>query len=99
MIVPSNVFDVTVKSLITVFGISNVVDSVTPVCVLEYEPIAQVTECVNDDDLRFVATVRTFVVADSVIGFGDTLGSDALGIVSNTAVVDSLQSNSPSTPS
>ena len=98
MIVPSSVLDVAVKSLITVFGMSNVVDSPTPVCVLEYEPITQVTECVNDDDLRFVATVSGFVAEDSVMGFGDTLGADALGIVGSVNDADTQPVSNPMPP-
>ena len=37
--------------------------------------------CVNEDEARFVVTVSVFVCDDRVIGFGDAVHCDALGIV------------------
>ena len=64
-----------------VCGMLNVQLSVTPVCVSVNDPTTQVISCVNDVLLRFVATVRALRDCDSVIGFGDALGTDALGSV------------------
>ena len=67
----------------TEYGIANVVDAPTPVCVSDQLPAVTVIVCVNDDEARFVVTVSVFVCDDSVIGFGDAVHCDALGIVGN----------------
>ena len=72
-----------VMSPTTLYGIANVVDAPTPVCVSDQLPAVTVIVCVNDDDARFVLTVSVFVCDDSVIGFGDAVHCDALGIVGN----------------
>lgn len=72
-----------VMSPTTEYGIANVVDAPTLVCVSDQLPAVTVIVCVNELLALFVVTVSVFVCDDSVIGFGDAVHCDALGIVGN----------------
>ncbi len=52
----------------------------------------------NDALFLFVATVSALFADDSVIGFGDTLGIDALGIVGSVKFADTQPVSQPTPP-
>ena len=81
VMVPASVLEVEEKLDRIVFGTSKVVDVSTAVFVSVYEPIVQVISCLKLVDFLLVATVIVFATDASTIGFGEIVGTLALGMV------------------